>query len=246
MKNKKFSLIFLFLLIINTILYIKLYTEYKTVFVEDKKLPIYSVDRKDKKIAITFDVNWGDNNIDQILDTLDKYNVKASFFVIGMWAEDNKDQVKKIYERGQEIGNHSYSHKYFSNISKETMKSEIIKCDYIVEKIIGVKPYLFRFPSGDYINSAVDMVYYTSHFPVQWSVDSIDWKEQGRDIEYNRVISKAKSGDIILFHTNAKYTSENLSRVIEKLKQKGFDFLPVSKLIYKDSKKTDIFGKQLK
>jgi len=68
LKNKKFNLIFLFLLIINTILYIKLYTEYKTVFIEDKKLPIYSVDRKDKKIAITFDVNWGDNNIDQILD----------------------------------------------------------------------------------------------------------------------------------------------------------------------------------
>lgn len=246
MNKRKFRFLILFLLLINLALLFKLYREYKTVFIEVKKLPIYKVDRNDKKIALTFDVNWGDNNIDEILDILDKYDIKASFFVIGKWAEDNKTEVIKLYERGQEIGNHSYSHKYFSKISKETMKSEIVKCDYVIEKIIGTKPYLFRFPSGEYNNMAVDMVYSTSHFPVQWSVDSIDWKEQGRDIEYNRVVSKTKSGDIILFHTNARYTPENLSKVIETLKLKGFDFITLSELIYKDSKKTDNFGKQLK
>lgn len=246
MNKRKFRLLILFLLLINMALLFKLYGEYKTAFIEDKKLPIYKVDRNDKKIALTFDVNWGDNNIDEILDILDKYHIKASFFLIGKWAEENKTEVIKLYERGQEIGNHSYSHKYFSKISKETMKSEIVKCDYVVEKITGTKPYLFRFPSGEYNNIAVDMVYNTSHFPVQWSVDSIDWKEQGRDIEYNRVVSRTKSGDIILFHTNARYTPENLPRVIETLKSKGFDFITVSELIYKDSKKTDNFGKQLK
>lgn len=246
MKKKRFSLIILFLLLINLILYIKLYIGYKAVFVEDKKLPIYSVDRKDKKIALTFDINWGDNKIDQILDILDKYDVKASFFIIGKWAEENKEGVVKIYERGQEIGNHSYSHKYFSSLSRESMVSEIVKCDYTLEKIIGIKPSLFRFPSGDYSNLAVDMVYNTSHIPVQWSVDSIDWKEQGKDIEYNRVVNKVKTGDIILFHTNAKYTPENLPRVIEALKSKGFEFLPVSELVFKNNKKTDNFGKQIK
>ncbi|MFA6941603.1 MAG: polysaccharide deacetylase family protein [Clostridiaceae bacterium] len=246
MKKKEFSLLILFLLLINLALLFKLCREYKTAFAEDKKLPIYNVDRNDKKIALTFDVNWGDNNIDEILNILGKYDIKASFFVIGKWAEENKTEVIKLYERGQEIGNHSYSHKYFSKISKETMRSEIVKCDYVVEKITGTKPYLFRFPSGEYNNMAVDIVYNTLHFPVQWSVDSIDWKEQGRDIEYYRVVSKTKSGDIILFHTNARYTPENLSRVIETLKSKGFEFVTVSELIYKNNKKTDIFGKQLK
>ncbi|MDV3426254.1 MAG: polysaccharide deacetylase family protein [Bacillota bacterium] len=246
MNKKKFRLLILFLLIINLVLQFKLFREYKAAFAEEKKLPIYNVDRNDKKIALTFDVNWGDNNIDEILDILDKYDIKASFFIIGKWAEENKTEVIKLYERGQEIGNHSYSHKYFSRISKENMRSEIVKCDNVIEKIIGIKPYLFRFPSGEYNNMAVDMAYNTSHFPVQWSVDSIDWKEQGRDIEYYRTVSSTKSGDIILFHTNTKYTPENLPRVIETLKSKGFDIISVSELIYKDSKKTDIFGKQLK
>lgn len=227
-------------------MYVKLYTQYKEAFAVHKKLPVYSVDRSDKKIALTFDVNWGDNNIDKILDILDKYNVKASFFLIGKWAEENKTEVVKIYERGQEIGNHSYSHKYFSKITKENMKTEIIKCDNVIEKIIGIKPYLFRFPSGDYNNLAVDTVYETSHFPVQWSVDSIDWMEQGRDIEYKRVVNKAKPGDIILFHTNARFTPENLPKIIEALKSKGYEPVPLSDLIYKDNRKTDISGKQIK
>lgn len=247
MKIREERFIIILLLLINIFLINKAYTKYKEAFAPfPKSLPIYSVNRDDKKVSLTFDVNWGDNHIEEILNTLDIYNVKATFFIIGKWGEDNKDIVKKIYSKGHEIGNHSYSHKLFSNISSQEIKKEIDKCDLVLENITGEKPKLFRFPSGDYNSKAVDIIYNTLHVPVQWSVDSIDWMEQGRDIEYSRVVNKCKSGDIILFHTNSKYTPENIGRILENFKTRGIEVLPLSKLLYKNSRNTDNFGKQSK
>lgn len=212
--------------------------------VEKNYLPIYSVETKEKKVAITFDSTWGVNNTVEILDILDKEEVKATFFLLGKWIDEFPEETKEIYKRGNEIGNHSYSHPSMSNISEERLIKEIASGDEKLKKTIGTSTKLFRFPSGEYNTALVQVVERTKHIAIQWDVDSIDWKEQGADIEFNRVIKNVKPGSIVLFHNGAKYTTETLPKVIEKLKREGYSFVTVSELIYKDNYSIDHKGVQ--
>lgn len=211
----------------------------------EKKLPIYCVDSKEKKIAITFDTNWGNENITEILNILDENDVKATFFILGVWVDKYPGEVKEIYKRGHEIGNHSDSHPDFIHISKEAAMKEIAATDAKFMKLLGKGTNLFRFPSGSYNNEAMTAVESMKHIPIQWDVDSIDWKEHGADIEYNRVVTRVNPGSIILFHNAAKYTLETLPRVIKDLKAQGYGFVKVSDLIYKEGYYIDHEGKQM-
>lgn len=212
--------------------------------------PIYSVDTDKKYAAITFDVNWAEKeNLPCILDVLDKYNVKGTFFIMGGWinySDDNVEKLKDIAGRGHEIGNHSYMHPSFSKISEQKMEEEIRKTDEVIKKYTGKDTVLFRFPSGDYNNSAVKKVLGSNHYPIQWDADSVDWKELGAEIEYNRVMKKVHPGAILLFHNNAKYTPDNLHRVISELKNKGYEFKTVGELIYTEDYYVDENGIQHK
>lgn len=210
-----------------------------------RKLPIYSVDTKEKKVAITFDVSWDKENTDKILAILDKYNVKATFFLVGIWIDQNPDQLKKMYDAGHEIGNHTNRHPDMSSISREKLINEIEVADAKIRKITGKGTTLFRAPSGSYNNLIIETVESMKRYCIQWDVDSIDWKEEGADIEYNRVVKKVSPGSIILFHNEAKFTPENLPRIIEYLQKEGYKFSKVSDLIYKDNYYIDPFGKQI-
>ncbi|EJO5348708.1 polysaccharide deacetylase family sporulation protein PdaB [Clostridium botulinum] len=211
-----------------------------------RKVPIYRVDTNENKISLTFDVSRGDEYIDKILDVLDKNHVKATFFLVGDWVNQNPEKVKKIYDKGHEIGNHSHSHPDMSRISKEKIIKDININDANIRKITGEGANLFRFPKGEYNDEAVDTVNKMGFHSIQWDVDSIDWKEEGADLEYERVIKKTKAGSILLFHNTAKYTPDNLSRIIKVLKQNGFEFVKVGDLIYKDNYYIDSAGVQKK
>lgn len=218
----------------------------KGIFVGvQRKLPIYNVDTKEKKIAITFDASWGDDKTDQILKILDEYNAKATFFVVGAWVDQYPDKLKLMYDKGNEIGNHSNRHPMMPTISKEKMINEIDTTDAKIMAITGQDTTLFRCPSGEYNNLVIETVEGTNHYCIQWDVDSIDWKEQGAEIEYNRIIKNAKPGSILLFHNNAKYTPQNLSRILKYLKNEGYTFVKVSDLIYKKNYYLDGAGKQI-
>lgn len=156
-------------------------------FASKKKLPIYSVETEKQNIAITFDVNWAENDhLYEILDILKKKNVKATFFVMGGWIEYNEDNIaklKRIYNEGHEIGNHSNMHPDMTKISKDRMFKEIEVTDAIIKKHTGVNTDLFRCPSGSYDDRVIDLVDSTKHFCIQWDVDMID-------IKVNTVISR--------------------------------------------------------
>ncbi|KAJ50451.1 polysaccharide deacetylase family sporulation protein PdaB [Clostridium tetanomorphum] len=219
----------------------------KGVFLsQSNKVPIYSVKTEEKKVAITFDVNWGQSNTKKILDILDKNNVKATFFLIGNWIDDFPEETKEIYKRGHEIGNHSNTHPDMRKVSKGKIINEISITDAKIMKIIGKNTKLFRCPSGSYNDSVIDVVNSTGHYCVQWDVDSIDWKAEGADKEYNRVISKTKPGSIILFHNDGKYTPQTLPIIIRELKHKGYQFVTVGDLIYKENYYINNEGKQIK
>lgn len=212
--------------------------------------PIFRVDRQDKSISLTFDINWAETEyLYSILDLLDKYNVKGTFFIMGGWVNytpENKEKLLKIHEGGHEVANHSYIHPSFTKIGEERIKEELEKTDKIIEETIGVKTKLFRFPSGEYNKQSFNTVTALGYKCIQWDADSVDWKQSGSDIEYERIMKKVKSGSILLFHNNAKYTPENLDRIISNLQGEGYNFIPVGELIYNENYYIDEQGEQRK
>ena len=213
----------------------------------NKKLPIYNVDTNGEKvIAITFDASWGADNTIKILDVLDEYDVKATFFLVGRWVDEYESEVEEIHKRGHEIGNHSNSHPNMTSLSKDAIIREIIITDSKIRKITGEGTKVFRFPEGAYNDNVVQIIQESGHYCIQWDVDSIDWKEAGAQKEYDRVIKKTVGGSIVLFHNNAKYTPDNLPKILKQLTNDGFSFVTVSELIYKEDYIIDHAGKQIK
>lgn len=214
---------------------------------QSEHLPIYCTDNADREIALTINCAWGADDIEEILNILDKYNVKASFFVLGIWAEKYPDKIRMIYERGHEIGNHSYSHKLPSKSSSAQLAVEIDKCNDAVEKIIGIKPQLYRAPSGDITQTVLDLAAERDMFNIKWSVDSIDWrKDMTKDDIKNRVLGRTESGSILLFHNDTNYTVSVLPEIISSLQKQDYTFVKVSELIYETDYYIDNTGKQCK
>lgn len=215
------------------------------VFNTARHLPIYSVETEKNIVSITFDCAWGADDIPAILETLKKEDVKATFFMVGQWAEKFPDAVKLIANDGHDIANHGYSHLRMSTISKEKCQSEIILCNKVLEQISGQKVKLFRPPYGDYNNTVVDTSNELGVYPIQWNVDSLDWKkEMSKQAILDRITKRTKSGAIILFHNDTQYTSELLPQIISELKKQGLSFLPVSEMIMKDNYYIDDQGRQ--
>lgn len=216
------------------------------VYFTKKKFPIYSVELKDKNVSLTFDTNWGNDNTESIVKILKQYNINATFFVIGKWAEQFPDKIKVISSSGNEIGNHSFSHYDMTRLNKEDIVEEIDKTEDTITKLTGKSSHLFRVPSGEYNDLVLTAAENKGFYCIQWNVDSIDWRNDGAAIEYNRVMAKVKPGSIILFHNNGKNTPYNLPKIIENLKLKGYKFMIVSDLIYKNNYYINNEGKQIK
>lgn len=251
MKRSYRVIISLLLLAFTMVLSIFFKGEFKEVMSETSNdKPIYRVNRDEKNVSLTFDINWAEKDeIYNILEVLDKYNVKATFFIMGGWvnySEENREKLVRIKEGGHEIGNHSYIHPMFTKIDETRMKEELDKTDKIIEETVGFKPNLFRFPSGDYNKKALDFVSSQGYKCIQWDVDSVDWKQISADEEYNRVMKRVNPGSILLFHNNAKYTPGNLDRIIKKLSEEGYSFVTVGQMIYEDNYYIDDKGEQIK
>ena len=237
-----------FITTIALVVIIAIFTLPINVFAKDNK-PIHCVDRDDKKISLTFDVNWAENDyLYEILDLLDENNIKATFFIMGKWViypEGNREKLVEIHKRGHEIGNHSYVHPDFKNIGKERIIEEVKKTEEIIEKEVGVKTNLFRFPSGSYSKESLSAIEGLEYKSIQWDVDSVDWKGESKEREYKKVVNNVKGGSILLYHNNGKYTVENLKEIIPKLKSEGYEFVKISDIIYENSYEIDDNGKQL-
>ncbi|MEW9124374.1 MAG: polysaccharide deacetylase family protein [Thermotaleaceae bacterium] len=217
-----------------------------SVMNKDKLLPIYCVDVEEKKVAISFDAAWGDQFTEGILEILDKYNIKATFFLVGFWVDKYPDMVKKIHEKGHDVENHSTTHPHMSKLSTEQIANELNTTSDKIEKLTGIRPTLFRPPFGDYNNKVIETVMANQHYVIQWDVDSLDWKELGVEPVVDRVTRNVKKGSIVLFHNNAKYVLEYLPLVIERLQKEGYEIVPISQIIIKDNFYMDHTGMQRK
>ncbi len=217
-----------------------------TVSNSARKLPIYSVDTTQKKIAVTFDAAWNAEDTDQLIKILKKHNAKATIFAVGDWVEKNPEAVKKFHKNGHEMANHSDTHAAFSKISREKIKEEIINCNNKIKAITGNEPKLLRAPSGDYDNKSIEVAETLNMKMIQWDCDSLDWKLLSVEEMYSKVTSKVQNGSIILFHNGIENTPKALDKILSKLEKDGYEFVTVSELIYWDNYEIDHTGRQTK
>lgn len=226
-------------------LYLGPLQEDATAVVATKKvLPVYSVEREDKVISVTFDASWGGDKTLKILDLLDEYNAKATFFLVGIWVDKYPELVKEIAARGHEIGNHSDSHAHFTQISDSKIRQEMDSCSDKIEALTGMRPTLFRPPYGDYNSKVVTVVRDEGYECVQWSIDSLDWKNRGVEDLVKRATNNVQPGDIILFHNDSEYIVEALPAILKHYQEQGFDMIPAKDILLTGNTTIDVQGKQ--
>lgn len=209
----------------------------------ERKIPIYCVEKEEKVVSISFDAAWGNEQTQTLLDILDKYKVKSTFFLVGQWVDKYPDSVKDIAKAGHDVGNHSNTHPHMPQMSSKQMLDELNDCNDKIEKLIGKRPTLFRPPYGDYNNTLVETVNSINMYCVQWDIDSLDWKDPTPQQMVDRIKKKLQPGSIILLHNGAKNTPEALPLIIEMIKGEGYEIVPISQILLKGAYTTDHEGR---
>jgi polysaccharide deacetylase family sporulation protein PdaB len=207
-----------------------------TVISDSSKVPqaIYKVDTKEKKIALTFDISWGETRAVPILDILKEKKVnKATFFLSSAWSQRHPEIVKRIVDDGFEIGSHGHKHDFYSKYTDEEIRSQIGRAHTILTELTGKKPRLIRLPNGDFDKRVLRIAHEMGYTVIQWDTDSKDWTNPGVDTIVNNVLSKAHPGDIVLLHASdsCKQTHLALPQIIDKLRADGYEFVTDSELI---------------
>ena len=207
-------------------------------------LPIYSVQRDDRVVSLSFDAAWGNEDTQMLIDILNKYNVHATFFVVGEWVDKYPESVKALADAGNEVMNHSSTHPHMAQLSAEQIQTEVNTCADKIEAVTGTRPTLFRCPYGEYDDHVIKAVSSTGTTAVQWDVDSLDWKGlSAKDIQ-SRVLKNVQPGSIVLFHNAAENTPEALPGIIESLLADGYTIVPISQLLLTGEYTIDHAGRQ--
>lgn len=212
--------------------------------VTPRKVPVYYVATDKKQVAISFDAAWGADKTEKIMEICDEFNVKATFFLVGMWVEKYPDTAKKIYENGFEIGTHSNTHPDMTKLSADKQKLELETSINLIKNITGKPVEIFRPPFGAYNDTLITTCESLNLITIQWDVDSLDWKGLSAMEITNRVINGARNGSIILCHNNSDHILEALPIMLDRLQKKGFTVGPVGDLIYKTDYIIDNNGMQ--
>ena len=211
-----------------------------------RKVPIYSVQTNEKKVAITFDAAWGADKTKDIMTILKNHNAKATFFLVGFWIDKYPELVKEIDQSGFEIGNHSNTHPDFVKLSKEQISLEVSSVNDKIFALTNNRPAVFRSPFGSYNNLSLETINNLGLKTIQWSVDSLDWKGISASEICKNVLTKANNGSIILCHNNSDFIVDALPTILQTLSKRGFEFVTVSQLIYKDNYSINSQGIQIK
>ncbi len=217
--------------------------ELNSIPVTSRLVPVYRVQRADHAIALTIDAAWNADKTKFILDTLDQYGIKATFFLCGVWVKAYPDMVKEISARGHEIGNHSWTHPHMNRISADEIRKELNELDEQVTSLTGKHCTLFRAPFGEYNDTVVSTVRDMGYEIVQWNLDTVDWKEgRSADTILNAVLPKLSDGSIILSHNNGFEIETYLPKLIEQAQAQGYQFVTISELLPQGERKVDNNG----
>lgn len=210
----------------------------------NKLHPIYAVDTSEKKVAFSFDATWGNTRTPLILQILAENNIKTTFFLTNIWLKSYPELAREIVDKGHETGLHSANHPELTNLSDEKIKQELLDNAQMIQEITGQKAVLFRPPFGAYNNRVINIARQEAFIPIQWSIDSLDWKNLSSEAIIKRVTAKIKPGAIILFHNDGTNTPQSLQAIIDYLKNAGYEIVPISELIIKENYYIDTNGIQ--
>jgi peptidoglycan/xylan/chitin deacetylase (PgdA/CDA1 family) len=191
-----------------------------------------------KQIALTFDAGWLYENTNAILNMLDQYNVKATFFVRGLWVKEHPDLASEIAKKGHSLENHSLTHGHMTTMTDAEIKDELCRTADIIRETTGYQTHLFRPPYGEYDNRMLRILSEEGYpYTILWTVDSHDWAEElngvkiTKDYLVNRIMSKASDNGIILMHVGGYETIHALPEIITGLRSKGYELIKVTDML---------------
>lgn len=195
--------------------------------------PLRHVDTREPKVALTFDISWGDKVVGPVLDILKAHRVRSTIFVSGGWSAGHPEILRRMVTESHEVGSHGHRHLNYSQYSREVVAENLRTAHQIIKDVCGVEPTLFRPPNGDYSDDVIATAAEFGYATVIWDTDSLDWKNPGVDFMVKRVLAKAHPGDIVLLHCSdsARQTAEALPRIIEGLRAQGFELVTVGELL---------------
>jgi len=189
------------------------------------------IDPNKKTIALTFD-DGPSKYTKQIVELLNKYNANATFFILGNKVETYNETLKYLLNNGNEIGNHSYNHKWLTHVTTEELLNQINTTQNIIKEKLNYTPTLFRPTYGSVNKNIKENINLDI---ILWNVDTLDWKYKNSKKISENVLKKIKDGDIILMHDTYEYTYNALKLMLPKLKEQGYQLVTVSEL--KETKK---------
>ncbi|MDR1940365.1 MAG: polysaccharide deacetylase family protein [Clostridiales bacterium] len=211
-----------------------------------RRLPIYSVETPDKRISITFDAAWGADKTARIIDVLNANGIKATFFLVGFWIERYPDEVKALDAAGMELGNHTENHPDMARLTAAQMADQLASVNRRLKEATDKEVTLFRPPFGSYCDKLIETSAGLGLRVIQWDVDSLDWKDSKTSSIVERVTKKVKNGSIILFHNNSDAVVDAIGIIIPTLKNQGYEFVTVGKLVHDGDYYIDHTGRQIK
>lgn len=206
---------------------------------------------RSKQIALTFDSGWEYTQTIPLLNVLDQYGIKATFFPRALWLKDHQDLGREIARRGHTMGNHSLTHPHMNDMSPAAIREELRKSTQIIKDVCGVQPYLFRPPYGEYNNQLLTILGEEGYpYTIMWTIDTLDWNAGNTmtvggkktyidlDIIVDRVLANSdanKNNGIVLMHiggeTAGHLTVPALPRIIEGLRSQGYSFTTIDKML---------------
>lgn len=195
--------------------------------------PIYKGHPDKPMVSFIINVAWGNEYLSDMLATLKKHHVSATFFLEGRWVQKNPELAKMITDAGHEVGNHSFTHPDLKMSSAAKIRQEITKTNEVIKATTGTSPVWFAPPSGSYRDEVVTIAAEEKMGTIMWSVDTIDWQKPSPDVLVNRVMSKVHNGAIILMHPTSS-TAQSLDRLITSLKGKNLQINTISELLQEE------------
>ena len=188
---------------------------------------IYYKSDDGKGVSLMFNVYQNTDNVYAIMDILDQYSAKATFFLGGCWADDNVDCVRDIYARGHEVGSHGYFHKDHSKMTHEQNLAEIRPSVKLLNAILGTEIALFAPPSGAFSDRTVTAATELGLKTVMWSRDTIDWRDKDVNLIYSRATKNLQNGEFILMHP-MDVTVKALPEILTYIRENGLTAVTVS------------------
>ncbi len=193
-----------------------------------------SVETEKKQIALTFDDGPHPTLTPKILEILVRYNIPATFFMVGQNILNYPQAARAVIDAGHEVGNHTFTHPHIASLNEQAIFEEIGRCEDALEELCEYRPHILRTPQGTLTPSLERCLLEDDYILVLWSLDTRDWDNKSTDAIVRSVLDRVKSGDIILMHDYIGYNSktpEALEKIIPELISQGYEFVTVSELL---------------